>query len=74
MKRVLIIEDDENINNLVSESLTKNKVKCTQAFSGTEGMLCIKNNDYDLVLLDLMLPGMKGEDVLKKLRIIKEYQ
>lgn len=65
MKKVLIIEDDENINNLIKESLIKNKVNCTQAFSGTEGLLCIENNDYDLILLDLMLPGMKGEDVLK---------
>jgi DNA-binding response OmpR family regulator len=68
MKKILIVEDDININNMIYEALSKKEFSCTQSYSGTEGRLCIKNDKYDLVLLDLMLPGMKGEDFLKELR------
>lgn len=66
--RVLIVEDDANINNLVCETLTKQGLSCTQAFSGTEGLLNFKTNEFDLVILDLMMPGMTGEDLIKKIR------
>lgn len=62
--KILIIEDDNDINNLVCETLSKEGYSCTQAFSGTEGLLYVKSGDFSLVFLDLMLPGMKGEDVL----------
>lgn len=62
--KILIIEDDNDINNLVCETLSKEGYSCTQAFSGTEGLLYAKSGDFSLVFLDLMLPGMKGEDVL----------
>ena len=54
--RVLIVEDDENINNLLREALTKHGLNCVQAFSGTEGLIVFKNDKFDLVLLDLMMP------------------
>ena len=59
--RVLIVEDDENINNLLREALTKHGLNCTQAFSGTEGLIVFKSDKFDLVLLDLMMPGMDGQ-------------
>lgn len=68
MKEILIIEDDAAINQLIFDTLTKNEYKCTQAFSGTEGLMCLTNKSFDLVLTDLMLPGMSGEEVVTKIR------
>ncbi len=68
MHRILIVEDDVTINNMIYEALSQNALSCTQAFSGTEAGLCVKNEAYDLILLDLMLPGLKGEAFLKELR------
>lgn len=71
MKKILVIEDDTDINNLISEALTKAGYTCTQAFSGTEGLLYIEKNVFSLVLLDLMLPGKNGESLLP---LIKQMQ
>lgn len=70
--QILIIEDDNDINNLVCEALTKADYNCTQAFSGTEGLLCFKNDDFSLVFLDLMLPGMNGENVLSQIKKMRD--
>ena len=68
MSKILIIEDDTNINNLLCESLTQNGYTCRQAFSGTESSYIFPDFKPDLVLLDLMLPGINGEDVLSYIR------
>lgn len=70
MPNILIVEDDININNLLCEVLVKAGYMCEQAFSGTEAklLLNIKEKAYTLVLLDLMLPGASGEEVLKEIR------
>lgn len=70
MERVLIVEDDMNVNALLRETLQKEGISCEQAFSGTEGRMRLEQEKYALVLLDLMLPGMSGEDLLKWLRQI----
>lgn len=69
--RVLIIEDDQDINDLLSEILLREGYEVTKAYSGSEGKLCINNNEYDLILLDLMLPGMTGESLIKEIRKTK---
>ncbi|MDF2822531.1 MAG: two component transcriptional regulator, winged helix family [Clostridiales bacterium] len=68
MHKILLVEDDANINNMIFETLIKNDLSCTQAFSGSEAKLCVKNEHYDLILLDLMLPGICGDVFLKELR------
>lgn len=68
MADILIIEDDSNINNMICEFLGKNGFSCTQAFSGTEGLLHTKMKEYSLILLDLMLPGIDGAQVTKQIR------
>ena len=68
MQSILIVEDDVNINNMICEALDKQDLSCTQAFSGTEARLCVKNQQYDLILLDLMLPGIGGAVFLQELR------
>lgn len=71
MATILIIEDDTFINNLIAETLGKNGYNCIQAFSGTEGLLYAKTESIDLIIMDLMLPGMDGETLLPKLKEIK---
>lgn len=66
MANILIIEDNMEINNLIKEALDKVGYICTQAFSGTEGLLYIKMEEYSLIILDLMLPGLTGEEFIKK--------
>lgn len=68
MKKILIIEDDSSINQMVADTLSRNEFDCTSAYSGTEGLMCLRQGSYDLILLDLMLPGKSGECVLKELR------
>lgn len=71
MSTILIIEDDTYINNLIAEALGKNGYTCIQAFSGTEGLLYAKTENIDLIIMDLMLPGMDGETLLPKLKELK---
>ena len=65
---ILVIEDDTDINNVISDTLTKSGYSCTQAFSGTEALLCLERENYALAIMDLMLPGISGEELLPKLK------
>ena len=68
MHTILIVEDDVNISSLLRETLEREGYVCVQAFSGTEGRMLLSQNSYAVVLLDLMLPGISGEEVLKEIR------
>ena len=70
MKKILIIEDDTHIGNVLEETLTKEKYIVIRAYSGTEALLILSQSNPDLILLDLMLPGLDGEDVLPKIKTI----
>ena len=72
MKNILIIEDDTDINNVISETLTKAGYHCTQAFSGTEALMCLERETFALAVMDLMLPGLSGESLLPKLKEIQQ--
>lgn len=66
---IMVVEDDTNINNLLKTALEKAGYKVLQAFSGTEAELILQMKEsISLVLLDLMLPGISGEEVLKHIR------
>lgn len=65
---LLIIEDDNDINRLLQRILEKAGYEVETAFSGTEGRLLLSLKSFDLVLMDLMLPGMSGEELLTQLR------
>lgn len=65
---VLIVEDDMDISSMLRDLLENNGYEAKTAFSGTEALLQAELNRFDLVLLDLMLPGLSGEDVVRSLR------
>lgn len=62
--KILIVEDDSDINHLLRRILQKSKFETIQAYSGTEAILLLERNTPDIILLDLMLPGMTGENLL----------
>lgn len=64
MKTIAIIDDDVYIGNMLEEVLQNEGYGVLRAYSGTEALLLLSNNKPDLVLLDLMLPGLSGEEVL----------
>lgn len=67
MNKILIVEDDIEINKMVHTLLRKNKYEVASAFSGTEALLLLEKESFDLILLDLMLPGLSGEEILEKI-------
>ncbi|WP_261290786.1 response regulator transcription factor [Paraclostridium sordellii] len=71
-ENILVVEDDVDINNLITKTLEKHDYKVTQAFSGSEALLQLSISEFKLILLDLMLPGMSGEDIINKTREKKE--
>lgn len=70
MYKILIIDDDTHISNLLEEVLTHEGYFVDKAFSGTEALLVMSKNQPDLILLDLMLPGLCGEELLPKIKDI----
>ena len=71
MKTILIIEDDSVIQDMLKIFLTRNGFDVLSAYSGTEGLL-VHGRNVDLILLDLMLPGKSGRDIISDLRKIKD--
>lgn len=66
-KQILVIDDDIRIGDMLEEMLTQEGYGVSRAYSGTEALLVLSVKKPDLVLLDLMLPGLGGEEVLPEL-------
>ena len=66
MSNILIVDDDKNINDMLSEALENEGYNVTKAYSGTEALRILTDHRPDLLLLDLMLPGLSGEEILKR--------
>ena len=70
METILVVEDDTDIHNLIKKILEKEKYKVVNAYSGTEALMILNKENIDLILLDLMLPGLNGEEIIKKVKEI----
>ena len=67
-KNILIVEDDKFLRELISQKLIKEKYNVSEAIDGEEGIKKIKEEKPDLVLLDLILPGIDGFEVLAQMK------
>lgn len=68
MKTICVIDDDVYISDMLNEVLTKNGYRVIRAYSGTEAVMLLSKETPDLILLDLMLPGMTGEQVMLRIK------
>ena len=68
MKTIAVIEDDTYISELLTESLNTEGYRVIRAWSGTEALLLLEKEQPDLILLDLMLPGLSGEQILPRIK------
>lgn len=67
MPKILIVEDDISIHNILEELLKNANYMTDNAYSGTEALLLLEKEKYDLILLDLMLPAISGEELIEKI-------
>lgn len=70
MAGILIVDDDASINDMISEALADEGYTVQKAYSGTEALMLLEQISPDLILLDLMLPGLAGEELLPRLKDI----
>ena len=70
MPNIMIIDDDTHISEMLSEALSSEGYTVSAAYSGTEALMLLSGKKPDLVLLDLMLPGLTGEKLLPKIKDI----
>ncbi len=68
MQHILVIDDDIHIGNMTQEFLTSKGFTVSRAYSGTEALLVLEHTRPDLILLDLMLPGLSGEQLLPQIK------
>ncbi len=68
LAKILVIEDDADINKLLCRYLVKDQYQVISAYSGTEARLQLKLETFDLIMLDLMLPGITGEELISEIR------
>ena len=68
MKKVLVVDDEKLIVKGIKFSLEQDEMEVTAAYDGEEGLELAKNNDFDIILLDVMLPGLSGFEVCQAIR------
>lgn len=68
MSTIAVIDDDQHINEMLTDLLTREGYSVINAYSGTEAVYLLSQNVPDLVLLDLMMPGLSGEEVLSQIK------
>jgi len=68
MEHILIIEDERDVNQLLAQTLSDSGYKASSAYNGIEGVQMLREEHFDMVLLDLMLPYKSGDEILKEIR------
>lgn len=68
MESILIVEDNKDVNNMLKETLINAGYEVKSAYTGLDGMKEIKEHEYDLILLDIMLPYKSGDEILREVR------
>ena len=68
MSRIMIVDDDRHINEMLNERLREEGYEVIAAYSGTEAQLLLAGEKPDLILLDLMLPGLSGEELIQQIK------
>ncbi|WP_314347412.1 response regulator transcription factor [Fusobacterium massiliense] len=66
--RVLVVEDERDLNNIITKYLKKNNFNVDNVFDGEEALDYLNSTEYDLVILDVMMPKINGHEVLKTMR------
>ena len=70
MKKILLVEDNKEIHDLIKNALEIERYIVKNAYSGTEALIILEKENVDIILLDLMLPGINGEEIIKKIKSI----
>jgi two-component system phosphate regulon response regulator PhoB len=73
-EKILVVDDEKDILELIDYNLTKNGYRIKTVTSGEDALELIKENDYDLIILDLMLPGVDGFDLCKIIKADKQKE
>lgn len=68
MAKILVVDDEQTLNEILSRYLAKEGYTCISAFDGFEALNFISEDRFDLIVLDVMMPGINGFEVLKQLR------
>ena len=68
MSKILLVEDEKSISTIVAFNLKKEGFETDEAYDGITGLDKAMTGDYDLILLDVMLPGLDGFEILRRLR------
>ncbi|MBP9733374.1 MAG: response regulator [Candidatus Omnitrophica bacterium] len=75
MKHILLVEDDEDIQSIYKEILQHHfDVKLSQAFDGRQGLAAVRREKPDLIILDILMPVMSGDEFLKEFRLTAEFR
>ena len=70
MERILIIEDEKDVNQLLAQNLQNNGYETVSVWDGLDGVRQLRNQHFDMVLLDLMLPYKSGDEILKEIDLL----
>ena len=69
--KILVVEDEKDLNNIITKHLKKNNFSVDSVFDGEEALEYLNYGDYDVIILDVMMPKMNGYEVVKNLRANK---
>ena len=72
-KKIIIVEDDKDISNLIAYNLAKEGFMIQQVFDGVSAMQRIKEDIFNIVILDIMLPGIDGFDICRQIKEDPRY-